>query len=655
MKRAVAALASFAALMASAPVVRSQTPQATFRTATDLVTVPVTVRVSGTPVGGLKPSDFVLTDNGVRQTVETLESEAIPADITVLVETGEQMHAYMSTVNSQLQKIIAMVRPTDRLEVLGIDTYVTEILPLRTAAEQPTVEHLPAGRLASANDALVAALLRQSDETRRHLIIAITDTIDSMSGATYETVREAARHSTAQLEVAWVTMAGNMGTWDSSFERERGAICMISKRCEPRARYFMPQLLPRARTWDAFAALREAAEMTGGEVHPPGVFTDRTAASIFDRVYNDYRRAYLLRYTRTGVPASGWHDIAVTIPAHPSYDITARRGYFAEAAASVTSPPEPEPGSIEALVAAGAKGDDEKVNRVIAQAQTQVAFSRLMRDFESAARWWPGSTGEEFIVAFRLAFRAVFSTIGYTQDEGVKLLRRYAEVARQTAPGFERRWWLLSVGLAEATLSGPMITSVANDAAERLPDEGRFILAKAIGEDVRWRIGDATVMSPPNAKKIAELKGLFLAATAFPETHDEALVRAGFFLYRAGRTPEALELLTAAGDTTRGSPGLTDLSVRYWRELFLGHVLDVLGRVDDAAAAYRRAMALAPGAQSARVALMTTLARHGGPDEARRLAEETLATEPAPDPWNEYWGADARRIQSLLNELRTWR
>ena len=58
--------------------------QPVFRSTLDVVTVDVSVRTSGTPVAGLTAKDFVLLDNGVRQTISSVEMEEVPIDVSVL-------------------------------------------------------------------------------------------------------------------------------------------------------------------------------------------------------------------------------------------------------------------------------------------------------------------------------------------------------------------------------------------------------------------------------------------------------------------------------------------------------------------------------------------------------------------------------------------
>ena len=82
-------------------------------------------------------------------------------------------------------------------------------------------------------------------------------------------------------------------------------------------------------------------------------------------------------------------------------------------------------------------------------------------------------------------------------------------------------------------------------------------------------------------------------------------------------------------------------------------MLRALGRSDDAAAAFRAALATWPGAQSARVALMTLLVSRGEREEAAALAE---AAQTAPDsefdPWWTYWLGDFRAYPAMLDKLR---
>ena len=341
----LAASIAFAATLTLGIQPSAQTPQQpVFRSNANVVTVPVSVRSKGNPVNGLTPADFAVFDNDVAQTVEIVSAESVAADITLVVETSKAMSDYVGSIDGQVKKIAGMIRPSDRFEVIGVSTYVETLLPMRPMSEQTSMPALKAGGLSSINDALVAALLREPDQERPHLVIALTDSIDTMSATSMATVISAAKYSSSILAIAWITMdlipQGPLNPPLTSTSAERvntharvsARLADVSfARTEPATRPWLAHYEPRlGRTILAFDPLKDAARLTGGDLYFPGIFTNRTASAIFDKLYSDYRQRYLLRYTTPGVTTGGWHEIRVSIPSLPKAEISAKRGYFVE-------------------------------------------------------------------------------------------------------------------------------------------------------------------------------------------------------------------------------------------------------------------------------------------------------------------------------------
>ena len=124
-------------------------------------------------------------------------------------------------------------------------------------------------------------------------------------------------------------------------------------------------------------------------------------------------------------------------------------------------------------------------------------------------------------------------------------------------------------------------------------------------------------------------------------------MRAAWFLCRTGKLDQALALVD------KPLPAGTDRYVQYLTELVRGQVLRAQNRPDDAARAFRAALTTWPGAQSARVALMTLELNRGDRQEAGALAE---AAETAPadqfDPWWTFWLGDYRVYPTIVAKLR---
>jgi len=107
-----------------------------FRSATDVVFVDVAVRGElGTLVTGLTPADFVLTDNGVRQKIESVDATDLPIDLTLVADVSDDASGsvgrpiarldpknFPAQIESELQRTAALLRPQDRLRLFASDT-----------------------------------------------------------------------------------------------------------------------------------------------------------------------------------------------------------------------------------------------------------------------------------------------------------------------------------------------------------------------------------------------------------------------------------------------------------------------------------------------------------------------------------------------------
>jgi len=66
----------------------AQPPPTPFRSGIEIVELDVSVTRGGSPVQGLTARDFVLTDNGVAQTVDSVTLDRVPLSVTLLLDTS---------------------------------------------------------------------------------------------------------------------------------------------------------------------------------------------------------------------------------------------------------------------------------------------------------------------------------------------------------------------------------------------------------------------------------------------------------------------------------------------------------------------------------------------------------------------------------------
>jgi VWFA-related protein len=287
----VAALAAAGTVLAA----QQQAPDQqllTYKAVTSMVSVDVVVLRGRSPVTGLDSKDFALTDNGVKQQLESASAAALPIDVSLAVDMSSSVIANLDSFKSEVKRFARMLRPIDRIRVVAFGTGVVEAVRMRPADEALDLRALDARGATSLNDALLYTLLWQPGERRRHLVIVLTDGIDTVSTMNGPDVIAAAARVEAVVHAI-----------------------MVPPPSEPASAW-------QRRSLDA---VRELAFSTGGRVHPL-----KQAYNDFNQIVEDFRSGYVLRYMPERVPTDGVHEVAVTLqrPDANRYVVRARKTYF---------------------------------------------------------------------------------------------------------------------------------------------------------------------------------------------------------------------------------------------------------------------------------------------------------------------------------------
>lgn len=272
----------------------------TFRTGVTSVAVDVSVRVRNNPVLGLGPDDFQLTDNGVLQHIDLVSLEAIPLDISILLDASASMYGiynwlipldgWVRQLQTQVPQVTSLLTPADRFRVVGFGLEVRELVPMHAADQAVQSAVFPYAGGTSLYDAVFLALLHDPGVNRRHLIVAFTDGDDTTSVLSVDGLVDTAIKSDASVHLVYVLPQG------------------------------------RAPSRRPFPMFERLADSSGGDVHTP--LAGRLPVA-FERIIESYRSRYLVRYSPASVVSGGWHQLEVRVPRFPNAEIRARRGYFA--------------------------------------------------------------------------------------------------------------------------------------------------------------------------------------------------------------------------------------------------------------------------------------------------------------------------------------
>ena len=270
-------------------------PPQTFRSAAAAVTVDVTVRDrSRRAITGLGPADFEVLDNGVRQRVTEVSYERLPIDVTVALDVSYSVTGdLLERLRRGVSQLMGDLGRPDRLKLILFNMRVTRSMDF--TRDVKSVERSIRGAAAGGGTALLdtvsVALVSASSPDRRQLIVVFTDGSDTSSTTSPSTIIEVAGHARATVTFVVPTTAPTPVITFSS------AIPIVIP--TPAAPAALPLPLPLS------PLLATLAKETGGSVLPVGATADLSAA--FRRVLEEFRSAYVLYYTPTGVDRAGYH------------------------------------------------------------------------------------------------------------------------------------------------------------------------------------------------------------------------------------------------------------------------------------------------------------------------------------------------------------
>jgi hypothetical protein len=296
MTRPAAGLALAASLCVGAA---GQEPEFVFRGRTDIVSVQVSVRDGERPVSGLKASDFQLFDNAVLQEITSTTAEALPLDVTVVLDTsGSLRGAALEQLKADVQKIADLLQPTDRIRLITFAANAIDAFGLQPGRSRLPLDTIAAGGATSFYSALGAALMLVPDPDRPQLVFGFSDGLDNMSFLDAGRLATVAEYTSASMYVALVPAL---------------APAVVGGRVT-QPRYFkVPHL----------DVLQVAVRRTGGALYQGASGLPAT----FRKVLDEFRTSYVLRFTPRGVPREGWHELIVKTTGRRSYDVRFRKGY----------------------------------------------------------------------------------------------------------------------------------------------------------------------------------------------------------------------------------------------------------------------------------------------------------------------------------------
>ena len=286
------------ALAISIAVLRAE-QQPTFRAGVDVVRIDVSVMNGLNPVADLTARNFVVTDNGVPQTLDSVSLDTVPLDLMLVLDTsGSLAGERLTHLIDAMHGLVKSLRPEDTASLMTFSEPV-RLAVQSTRDRAPLVAALTgltADGSTSVNDAIFLALqLRPDAGESRPVLLLFSDGRDTSSWLRSDHVIEATKRSGMVVHVVELVADQWLGA--------RGAEAKPS------------------------AFLGTLAETGGGRRW--FAKSSRDLRELFGKALNELRARYLLTYSPDGVAREGWHDVKVSLK-NARGEVTARPGYFAQ-------------------------------------------------------------------------------------------------------------------------------------------------------------------------------------------------------------------------------------------------------------------------------------------------------------------------------------
>ena len=335
------------------------------RVETQLVSVPaVVVNGNGRPIAGLKAENFVVYEDGSKQTLTNFGTTQAPFEIALLLDTSGSTRADVDLIRQAANAFIDALRPGDRVAIVAFDTNhiggtksaTVEVLAQLTEDRKTlrrAIDHLGSSNGTPFYDALERVanqVFREAprNEVRgRRAIVALTDGVDSTS----ETDFSVARSALLQSGIACYFVQVN--TEDFVEDRllkdcqDDGRLSLSSKQLERYKRLFVRGA--RAEDFTDFCQMGSfermqisrdlynlaRIEMDGLAKNSGGrnftAATLRDARAAFALVANEIGTQYSLGYYPTNKARDGkYRTIKVELKGTPEKgQVRAREGYVA--------------------------------------------------------------------------------------------------------------------------------------------------------------------------------------------------------------------------------------------------------------------------------------------------------------------------------------
>ena len=317
----------------SSGVLRAQDDVDVIRTDTSLVQLNVgVVDRQGRAIRTLSRKDFVVYEDGVKQSILHFEPTSAPFSLVLMLDTSGSTVNFRPQLKQAAWRFLDALAPEDRVQVIQFNAKVKKLADFTTDRRKAAwaIELAEGAGETYFYDALRFALKELAKEgQRRKAIIVLTDGLDTSMRNADRSAASSAKTDEEALKSINPMTNGVLNQVLNQADRQGVTIYPLALPSGDAKRLPLPDPVITGIYTAARLRLQNLADRTGGRIHE--IQRLDQMARLYMEVAADLRSLYTVAYQApSDRPQSGkWHEVRIEV-AYPELIARTRPGYFAQ-------------------------------------------------------------------------------------------------------------------------------------------------------------------------------------------------------------------------------------------------------------------------------------------------------------------------------------
>jgi len=300
------------------------------RTETSLVQLNVgVVDKQGRPVTSLTKSDFVIYEDGVKQSIQLFEPAEAPFSLVLLLDMSGSTVNFRQQLKLASQRFLDVLSPEDRVAVIQFNAKVKSLSGFSVDRQKTAyaIEIAEGAGETHFYEALKYALKELEKEgKRRKAIVVLTDGLDTHLRNTDRATLSRAQTDEEALATIKPDASADLNVVLNAADRLGVTIYPLALPSGDPKRLPLPSPHITGIYAAARARMQSLADRTGGRLNE--INRLEYMAQLYREVAANLRTLYTVAYQAPGDrPRGKWHEIRVEV-AHPELTARTKPGYY---------------------------------------------------------------------------------------------------------------------------------------------------------------------------------------------------------------------------------------------------------------------------------------------------------------------------------------